>query len=226
MWGWLFLVVYQKPILVYLSNMNRLVALFTGLLMAGSVLGQDVQRAFHGGLTLGLSTTQIDGDGYGGFNKAGILFGGYVNSKLSDKVTGEFQLTYIQKGSINPQNPSKGDFDYYRIRLSYVEVPLIFRMKKGKFFYGIGPSLGVLINSSEEDQNGEVNLPFHSFKSTEVGLNFDLIYDLTKRIQTNIRYTHSMLPISNETKFTRWGLIGGSYSMSLNFALRLRLSKD
>ena len=206
--------------------MKACYTLLLGIFLCAASFAQDASRAFHGGLTLGLSTTQIDGDGYGGFNKAGILFGGYVNSKLSDKVTGEFQLTYIQKGSINPQNPSKGDFDYYRIRLSYVEVPLLFRMKKGKFYYGIGPSLGILINSSEEDQNGEVNLPFHSFKSTEVGLNFDLIYDLTKRIQTNIRYTHSMLPISDETKFTRWGLIGGSYSMSLNFALRLRLSKE
>ena len=187
---------------------------------------QTAERAFHGGLYAGIATTQIDGDGYGGFNKAGVLVGAFVNTKVSEKVTAEFQLSFIQKGSINPYRPDKGDFEYYKIALQYIEVPLLFRMEKGKFTYGLGPSVGVLISSKEEDLNGEVNVPFHTFKDLEVGINGDLIYNLTPRIQTNIRYTHSILPVSNQAVFTQWGLVGGSYSMSLNFALRYRLSKD
>ena len=200
--------------------------LLSALLLASNTTAQAVDRAFHGGLYLGAATTQIDGDGYGGFNKAGIMGGAYVNTKISDNWRAEFQMGFIQKGSIDPHRPDKGDFSYYRIALQYIEVPLLFRRKQNKFTYGFGPSVGVLISSVEEDLNGEVNLPLNEFKSTEVAMNADLIYDLTPRFQTNVRYTHSMLPISNRSILTRWGLIGGSYSMSLNFAMRYRLSKE
>lgn len=202
------------------------ISVLASSILAGSAQAQTAERAFHAGLYLGAATTQIDGDGYGGFNKAGIMGGLYVNTKLNDKWRAEFQMGFIQKGSINPYRPDKGDFSYYRIALQYIEVPLLFRLKDKKFTYGFGPSVGVLISSVEEDLNGEVNLPFHNVKPTEVALNADLLYDLTPRLQTNVRYTHSILPISNEAIFTRWGLVGGSYSMSLNFAIRLRLSKE
>lgn len=196
------------------------------LLLSTLVYAQQNDANIQGGLFAGLATTQIDGDGYGGFNKAGLLGGGYVNTRIAPKWRAEMAISYIQKGSIDPYRPDKNDFEYYRIRLSYVEVPLMFRSTYKSFTYGIGPSLGVLIASSEEDINGEVNVPFHAFKSTEIGANFDLLFKLLNRLEANVRYTHSALPISNETKFTRFGLIGGSYSMALNFSLRYRLSKD
>ena len=199
--------------------------LIVSITFASLASAQGTERVFHGGLFAGAATTQIDGDGYAGFNKAGIWAGAFINSKLTDKWRGELQLSFVQKGSINPYRPDQGDFSYYRIALQYVEVPLLFRRKHGKFVYGFGPSFGVLISSLEEDLNGEVTIPFHTFKGTEVALSLDLVYQLLPRLESNVRYTHSMLPVSNQFKLTPLGLVGGSFNMALNFGLRYRLSK-
>ena len=177
-------------------------------------------QQFKAGATLGFSTTQIDGDGYAGWNKAGVVGGLFVNSPISKKIEAEFQMTYIMKGSQRPADPDNGNFDYYRISMGYIEVPLLFRWKGRKFFYEAGPSLGVLIASHEEDINGEVPLPFHDFKSTEFALHLGLGYKITDKIHTNVRLSHSVTPVSNEAKLTRWGIFGGSYNQAIIFALK------
>ena len=55
---------------------------------------------FGGGLILGLSTSQVSGDHLGGFNKAGLLVGGFVNLQLSNTLKGQMEMTFIQKGAI------------------------------------------------------------------------------------------------------------------------------
>ena len=179
------------------------------------------ESSFRAGVSAGITTTQIDGDGYSGWNKAGLTLGGFVNTNLSKRVISEFQINYVQKGSVDPVDHEAGDFDYYRIRLSYMEVPLLFRMKLKKFYYEAGPAIGFLISSSEEDNNGVVNLPFHNFNSTEVSMGLGIGYALTEKFHTNVRYQHSFLPVSNEFKTVQFfGLRGGSFNMAINFALR------
>jgi len=202
-----------------ISKLN-LSFLFAALLLSISLLGQE--SGFKAGISAGLATTQIDGDGYEGWNKVGLSLGGFVNTKISEKVTTEFQINYVQKGSVNPIDHDLGDLNYYRIRLTYVEVPLLFRMKLKKFYYEAGPAIGTLISSTEEDINGEVNVPFHNFKSIEVSAGLGIGYHLTEKLHTNVRYQNSVLPVSNEAKFVRFfgGFRGGSYNMAINFSLR------
>ena len=57
---------------------------------------------FGGGLILGLSTSQVGGDNLGGFNKAGLLVGAFVNIPISELLSFQMEMTYIQKGSNNP----------------------------------------------------------------------------------------------------------------------------
>ena len=177
-------------------------------------------QTFKAGATAGFVTTQIDGDGYAGWNKVGVNGGLFVNTELSDKVTAEFQITYVQKGSVRPIDPDNGFFDYYRIRTDYVEVPLLFRFKGRKFFYDVGPSLGALVRDSEEDLNGITPLPFHDWKRTELALHVGLGYKITDQFHTHVRYSQSVVPVSNDAYVTRWGLIGGSYHQMIVFALR------
>lgn len=178
---------------------------------------------FKGGLILGISTSQIDGDGFVGFNKVGPWAGAYVNTSLSEKVNMQMEMTYIGKGSRKPSDPDNGITEFLVLSLSYVEVPLLFQFKKGRFIYEVGPSFGVLINDKESDQNGERIGPqrvfsFHgSETAAHVGLNFELLDNLW----ANVRVSRSILPVSERTQFsTQFGLNGGAYNMVAGFSLR------
>ncbi|MFT5072445.1 MAG: hypothetical protein ACI8V8_002420, partial [Chitinophagales bacterium] len=58
---------------------------------------------FGGGLILGLSTSQVGGDNLAGFNKAGLLVGAYGNKSISELLSFQMEMTFIQKGSNNPK---------------------------------------------------------------------------------------------------------------------------
>ncbi len=45
-----------------------------------------LSQNFKGGLIAGLSASQVNGDTYGGYNKAGLIFGGYANKTISEKL--------------------------------------------------------------------------------------------------------------------------------------------
>lgn len=78
-------------------------------------------QSFFGGLELGAVTSQIDGDGNDGFHKFGFTGGGFVGLELSDIFDIQLELRYIQKGS----KSSVDDASSFKIRLDYVEMPLI-----------------------------------------------------------------------------------------------------
>src|SRR5438132_3331012 len=80
-------------------------------------------QRFHAGVTGGISTTQVAGDQLSGFNKAGVIAGGFVNSSLSEKTSLQMEIIFIQKGSRKPVE-TDNDNQYYVMRLSYFEVPV------------------------------------------------------------------------------------------------------
>ena len=78
-------------------------------------------QAFFGGVALGGTTSQIDGDHNNGFHKIGFTGGAFVGLELSDIFETQFEIKYIQKGS----RSSADDPYQFTIRLDYIELPLI-----------------------------------------------------------------------------------------------------
>ena len=79
---------------------------------------------FGGGGKLGVSTSQVGGDNLAGFNKAGIIIGIFANKKISTILSFQGEMTYIQKGSNNP-NMSNNIHNKYLVEdisLSYIEI--------------------------------------------------------------------------------------------------------
>jgi len=62
----------------------------------------EVQR----GVQAGLVGSQVEGDNYWGYNKAGFYGGVYSNRRLNDRASFQLEFNYIQKGS--HQNPNAG----------------------------------------------------------------------------------------------------------------------
>ena len=149
--------------------MKQLCLLFASCLL---VIVSQAQQ-FKVGLIGGIATSQVDGDTYAGYDKAGIFAGGFVSKKFSpaSKWTTLFEITYIQKGSRKIPHPDKGDNTSYSLNLDYAEVPILLKYNfsakdssnngRNKFALEAGLAFGALVRSKEDDASG--SLPSYVF---------------------------------------------------------------
>ncbi|OFY84635.1 MAG: hypothetical protein A3F72_01370 [Bacteroidetes bacterium RIFCSPLOWO2_12_FULL_35_15] len=162
------------------------------------------QQRFKAGLKVGLSTSQVAGDTYSGFHQAGFDGGGFVNGKLSEKWTAQFEIIYIQKGSKHRPDPDKGDLSSYFLRLDYVEVPVLFQYHQQKFTFEAGPGFGYLVKVKEVNDYGEITGDRPFFK-TEASFNLGISYTIYKNLAMNWRYCNSFLAIRKHASgASRW----------------------
>ncbi len=170
------------------------------LLMAGIFGGICSANAqiFHGGVLAGFTATQVDGDTYGGYNKAGFQGGVFVNARLSDLFSAQLEIKYTGKGAKKPVNSS--DPDIYTLTLHYIDIPLLASIKVkqiGSVELGVIPAY--LFSAQGEDNGG--NLPsdylvtFNKFDiSSLIGININLI----PKLWLNLRYSYSLTSIRPE----------------------------
>lgn len=154
----------------------------------------NAQRRFTAGIKAGLSTSQVEGDTYGGFDKAGFDGGIFVTGKINEKWTAQMEMIFIQKGSKHNPNPDNGDYSYYYLGLNYLEVPLLLQYHQKKFTFEAGPGFGYLISNKEYNENGEVYQPL-PFKSTEISASFGISYTIIKNLSLDWRYSNSLAAI-------------------------------
>ena len=205
---------------IHQYSFNRIVfyLTLTGVLLLIHPMNNCAQ-VFKGGLKAGISSTQIDGDGYSGFNESGAILGASVKTQLNESWDAILEMQWIQKGSRDPADPANGKIQSYRIELDYIEVPVLLSYNTNKFSIQSGLSFGYLFSSKESDHNGTINDPFFAFKSSETSYNIGLQYSFTERFAFNMRYQRSLLPIADDVRFnqTTFGFFGGSYSTVLQF---------
>jgi hypothetical protein len=155
-------------------------------------------QRFDGGIMAGVATTQVSGDTYYGFHKAGIFAGGYINLKVSPQSAFQMELEYFQKGS--RENPdSTNNYTEYLFRVNYVELPVLYQYIIGKRFkLEAGPSLGFFTNYWEEYGGYEIKEGNQPAKLT-FQLNAGLYVYITSKLMFNIRTNNSMLNIRSKS---------------------------
>ena len=175
---------------------------------------------FGGGVILGLSTSQVSGDMLGGFNKIGLLAGAYTNLKAKENISFQFEITYIQKGSRNP-NIHKYKID--EITLSYVEVPMSINLQQSE---NLGIELGVLpaliLSSAMNDYYSEINFS-PDFEKYDFGIFAGINYHLTDNIILNTRISNSIIPIRPHASGATNGWNKGQYNTVLSFAIHYKI---
>lgn len=157
---------------------------------------------FGGGIILGISSSQVGGDNLAGFNKAGLLVGAFANTSISELLSFQMEMTFIQKGSNNPKmndiehpNYSKED-----ITSSYIEVPLLLQYhQSSKLKIEGGAQLAYLINGYYNDLNGKIPIyTVNPFMQYDFGVLLGINYKYSKNISLNTRLSNSILPIGAE----------------------------
>ena len=183
------------------------------------------EQRFVPGLKVGISTSQVEGDSYTGFHKAGILGGAMLAANVNTKWSVQFEVIYIQKGSKTVNHSAGVDTGFYFLQLNYLEVPLLAQYHLNKFTFEVGPSFGYLINYGEAsgymDITGE-----RPFKNTETSLSVGIACKLWKNFSIHWRYTNSLLSIRDfATGGTNWDNAGERNNV-LAFSLTYQFAKQ
>lgn len=143
------------------------------------------------GITAGMNGSQVDGDGYGGYNKLGLSVGTFVYKKLSQSIDMQLDITLKQKGSQKNADTKNGDNTEYYIHLNYIEFPLVVRYHFLKFSVEGGLYAATLISSREGSENGDYT-DANAFEKIEAGTIFGLNYHITKKFWVNTRFEYSL----------------------------------
>jgi len=155
-------------------------------------------QGFKGGATLGLVGSQVAGDTYSGYNKAGVYVGGWVSYDVSKHSAFQMEMTYFQKGSRHNPDYEKNPADFpYLFRADYIEVPLLYLYKTGRFIIETGPSMGVLVHYYEESDQ----LPISDYDGynrparLSLQINLGMRFVINERFNAGIRTNNSLLNI-------------------------------
>jgi hypothetical protein len=152
-------------------------------------------QKFNGGYLIGFTTSQINGDGIGGFYKYGPTAGFFVNRDFSNKIDGIFEIRYTGKGS--------GDgIGNFKINLGYVELPFLLRYNtsyKLGLKIGIAPAVKVFERTIDAYQ---YKAHSNDFSIVELPLHMGLDYPLTKKLNFDLRYSYSSISAGQRRRYT------------------------
>lgn len=173
--------------------MKNILILFTLLTVTYVAKAQ----RFQGGILGGFNASQVEGDSFKGYNKPGIIAGGFVQTDITPAIIAGMEIKYSQKGSRKRIKPKDPEPEKYIMRLGYIDIPLFvgFRThEQGAILAGITP--GYLIHGKEFNELGEFpeedRHPFNNF-DLQPFLGFQ--YDILDNIRLDLRFALSVIPI-------------------------------
>lgn len=195
-------------------NLIKITIVFLISIFSFTVYAQD----FNAGVLGGINASQVFGDSYSGPNKAGLYLGVFVNRYFSKRSSIQLELDYIQKGSRKNPDGSTGDYDEYKLRLNYIELPVFYKYdfaEKGTLEAGL--SLGVLVYEDEYTYPGPPS--GQEFSSVDFSANIGIYYTFVKNFRINMRLSNSILPIRPHSSGQTYRLNRGQYNQGIAFIL-------
>lgn len=177
-------------------------------------------QSFYGGVKIGLVGTQISGDNLSGYNKPGPIIGGTVGHYVDKKTALQMELYYIQKGSKNPKIVDTSAVPGYRLRMDYMEMPIIFRRHFTNYFaFEGGASGAILFHVYEGDYNGNWAVGLNGFHRFDVSGKLGFLFHLTERWNLSLRYSGSLLPVRPHSSGATYQNNFGQYHDIVGFSM-------
>jgi len=205
----------------------RIFFLFASIFIVGNAFAQ-----FKAGPTIAFVISDINGANSApnrkNFHKIGFAGGLAVNSRVAKKTLIQFELTYIQKGSMQP--PDSLNNGYYKIALDYVEIPVFVRQQlffnwKGKRINKVdlelGASYGRMIRRNViGNTNYQLNGTEELYNTNDVSLLAGLDFNFTQNVCFNFRYSNSLIPAIKRTAL-RNGFVSQTFNRGNNMVFQL-----
>ena len=183
-------------------------------------------QRFDAGLIAGFNATQVEGDTFKGYHKAGVLAGIFVQTDIAPAIIAGMEIKYSQKGSRKKYDPKQPEVDKYVMRLGYIDIPLFMGFRtndKSMIIGGIAP--GVLIHSKEVNSEGEIpeqdRQDFNKFDLQPfVGFQFDFL----ERASVDLRLAISVIPCSDKSE-TNYYFHNGLFNNVISLAFYYNLGR-
>ncbi len=188
------------------------------LLLPISLFGQ----GFGAGMYAGISTSQVSGDGIGGFHKVGAWAGGFTDYRFTPRSTLQFEISFIQKGS--RQTPTvKNNGVLYVHNQNMIEIPVLYR------WYGIknmslelGMTAGILLSTVERGSLIAETKNSPAYRKAEwAGMGGLSYYFWKGKIEVNARFSNSILSLKNND----WW-VNHVIAFSVRFWFKTTLDRD
>ena len=153
-------------------------------------------QQFNAGASFGVNASQVSGDGYAGFDKAGITAGIFSNTRFTKNFNFQFEINYSEKGSRKNARPDKNDNDFFLLRMPYIEVPVMLLYKKNKFTYEGGFSYSRLLSYYLEDENGRFKIEeqLNQFSNSDFSFLMGINFNFSENLIMNWRFYTSFIP--------------------------------
>jgi hypothetical protein len=171
------------------------------------------------GLKGGVNVSNLYGTGWVELSNTSPIIsfhvGGFVEIKLSDKISIQPELLYSLQGckySIELRqndDPNEPPINADVVSsLSYINIPVMFKYYViEKFSLEAGPQLGVLVSSKvKSDLTGQPSSVYNNisgYNSFDYGVNFGAGYDISEKLSTGIRYNIGLCDIDKSTSVTK-----------------------
>ena len=201
--------------------------ILTLLFFCGILTYNTNAQSFGGGIIAGASTSQVAGDLLGGFNKIGILAGAYTSLKVKEILNFQFEISYITKGSRNPNmyESNHPNYEKIEITLSYIEMPLTINLQQKENLgveFGIVPAFNISATLNSADAKN-ISVPNPQYKKYDLGVCAGINYHITDNIILNTRISNSIIPIRPHTSGATNGWNKGQYNTVLSFAIHYKI---
>ena len=138
--------------------------------------------------------------------------------QLSKTLKGQMEMTFIQKGS---NNPNMNENTYSDISLSYVEIPLLLKYQQSSTIeIEGGIETAFLISASDNDIYGQISAnSIKEFNTTDISIFIGMDYYINPKLILNSRISNSIIPIRTHASGATFQLNKGQYNSVLSFAL-------
>lgn len=150
---------------------------------------------FEGGILVGLTASQMDGDMLGGYNKPGLTAGMWVGRSINPKWNYRAELKYTMKGAASSQATDL--YSQYRKTLHYLELPVIacYHLSTG-LSAEAGLSGAYLAHATLNIGNGTFDAT-GPMKRYEFNILGGIAYHLSDNFSLNFRFSYSLFPVSH-----------------------------
>jgi hypothetical protein len=191
---------------------------------------QSKKLPLQGGLLLGITGAQVDGDRLSGYNKPGLFIGGSIVGGLTDKYSLEFQINFSQKGARSSNQEFEKTGRRTIIRYNYIEFPVNFRYQfSNNGCIGAGAAAHVFVSGAVDagDNLGFIDLTDGDMKRVNLSGQLFVEYKLTGNLNIGGRFCYSFMPVNKLLNSQNAGqyLVGyrdGLFNNTLTFYLAYR----
>jgi len=194
--------------------MNRLIIISILFTLTNISFSQN----FSGGILLGISGNQIDGDVQSGYKKGGLIIGAFVTKPLSGKSNLKIESYYIGKGAVKTVKVSPSySYQEFSTSLHYIEIPFLYNYQiLQKFDISIGIAPSYIFASKLVELGYETNKNFYTMRTFDFQPIAEAGFYLTDNIIANLRYSHSIINIRTDTN-------GGWYNNNIGIVLSYKI---